>query len=374
MIVLGSPRLGFVGGVERHVFDLARGLRGRGHRVALVHGDGEAREPERFGAAFDAVEPIARARALVRGARAVYLHKLDGAPIWDALPSAVSPVVAVHDHDATCVRSHRYLPVTNEPCTRAPGLTCIAHGCVVVRCRGATPPFALRDPFALARATRATARRARLVACSEFLRGTVVAAGVAPDRVRVVHPVPPPDPTPLVAPPSEPSFAFVGQVIRGKGLDVLLEALARVPAGRLVVAGAGASLDREKARAERLGLASRVEFLGAIAPERVRDVYDRARVLVVPSRWPEPFGMIGVEAMRRGRVVVGARHGGIPEWLDEGVTGLAFRPGDARDLARAMTAAVAPSSYGALATASLAHATRDFSFDGMLDRVERTIL
>jgi glycosyltransferase involved in cell wall biosynthesis len=373
VIVLGAPGLGFQGGVERHVFDLAGGLRQRGHRVALIHGDTAGRDGSRYAQAFDAVEPVRRAGALLRGARVVYLHKLQDPALLEAVPAAAKLVLAIHDHDATCVRSHRYLPLSRTPCTRAPGLDCIAHGCVVVRRRGSLVPLTLCDPFALARATRSLAERALLVACSEFLRGTLVDAGVPPDRVQVVRPVPPEDPAPLVEVPTAPILAFVGQIVRGKGLDLLLEALPGVPGATLIVAGAGPSLAEEQQRAIRLGLQSRVSFLGSVAPDRVREIYDRARVVVVPSRWPEPFGMIGVEAMRRRRLVVAARHGGIPEWLTDGVNGVAFEPCNVADLARALRLAVNHPRYDALVAAGDARAHGEFRFEAMVDRVERVL-
>ena len=80
--------------------------------------------------------------------------------------------------------------------------------------------------------------------------------------------------------------------------------------------------------------------------------------------------MIGVEAMRRGRVVVGARHGGIPEWLDDGVTGIAFQPGDVGELASALSRALFGSSYDSLAAVAHERAHARFSFARMLDAVE----
>jgi glycosyltransferase involved in cell wall biosynthesis len=373
VIVLAGPRLGFHGGVERHVHDLAVGLRARGHRVALAHAPLVGRDPERYARAFDAVETLDRSASVLREARAVYAHKVEDEAWLDRVPKGARLTLAVHDHDLTCVRSHRYVPLTNAPCERAPGVTCAAHGCVVVRCPTARFGVAVRDPFALIQRTRNLARRAPMVACSAFLRRTMIDAGVAAERVRTLNPVPPEDTSPLVPPTGEPVVGFVGQIVRGKGLDLLIEAIARIPAAKLVVAGAGNGLDAERRRIERLGLSSRVELLGAVDPSQVRAVYDRVRVIAVPSRWPEPFGMIGVEAMRRGRVVVGARHGGIPEWLDDGVTGIAFRPGDVGELAAALSRALFGSSYEALAAAAHARAHARFSFARMLDEVENAL-
>ncbi len=370
MIVLGAPRLGFHGGVERHVFDLAAGLRARGHAVGLVHGGSEGRESERYAKGFDAVEPVRGARALVASARTVYVHKLESPELLGMVPAGARLFFAVHDHDRTCVRSHRYLPLTSAPCARPPGAACVVQGCVVVRDGAARFGLGLRDPFALARATRALSNRAHLVACSRFVLKTLLEAGVAPAHTSIVHPVPPEDAAPLVPAPSGPVLGFVGQIIRGKGLDLLLRALVLVPEARLVVAGSGGALEAEQARVRELGLTERVELLGPVPPEEVREVYDRVRVLVVPSRWPEPFGMIGVEAMRRGRVTVGAMHGGIPEWLDDGVTGVGFRPGDVADLARAVREATSDGRYATRAKAAIERGRTELSFGRMVDRVE----
>jgi glycosyltransferase involved in cell wall biosynthesis len=116
-----------------------------------------------------------------------------------------------------------------------------------------------------------------------------------------------------------------------------------------------------------------VTFLGALPPDATTAVIDRARVVVVPSRWPEPFGMVGVESMLRGRPVVAARHGGIPEWLHEGEAGVGFRPGDHADLAAAIRQALAPGSYERRASAGARLAATAFPFEAMIDAVEREL-
>jgi glycosyltransferase involved in cell wall biosynthesis len=55
--------------------------------------------------------------------------------------------------------------------------------------------------------------------------------------------------------------------------------------------------------------------------------------VVVPSLWPEPFGLVGPEAMAHGLPVIASRVGGIPEWLADGEVGFLFEPGDVQGLA-----------------------------------------
>jgi glycosyltransferase involved in cell wall biosynthesis len=104
-----------------------------------------------------------------------------------------------------------------------------------------------------------------------------------------------------------------------------------------------------------------------MVPERTWAVYDQVSVVAVPSRWPEPFGMVGIEAMRRARPVAGAAHGGIPEWLEDGAGGLLFEPGSARDLARAMEALLADRTAGERAHAQ---AEARFQHSRSVDAVE----
>lgn len=355
------------------MYDLATGLRRRGWRVVLVHGPGRGAEPERFRAAFDAVSPMGQEARLLRGVEVIYTHK-EGALEWlRAVGRGRRVCIAVHDHDMTCVRSHRYLPLTHEPCGVRPGLACVANGCVLVRDRGSKVGVGLRNPLRLLRNTRQMAGQAVLVAGSAYLRMTLVQAGVPAVRTMVIHPVPPDDTRPVTRPPVEPVVAFVGQLIRGKGLDVLIRAVARQPGVQLLVAGDGSGRAEAEALARKLDVQRRVEFLGALRPEEVSAVYDQARLLVVPSRWPEPFGMVGVEAMRRGRPVVGAWHGGIPEWLDDGETGMGFRPGDVEDLEHAMQTVLYGAEYEAMAERALASARTRFSYEAMLDRVEQVL-
>ena len=92
-----------------------------------------------------------------------------------------------------------------------------------------------------------------------------------------------------------------------------------------------------------------------------------ADVTLVPSRWPEPFGMTGLESMRCGRPVVAANHGGIPEWLGEGCGGALFTPGSPEALARAVERVLSQPDAGERARA---HVARQFGGDVAVNGVE----
>ena len=131
---------------------------------------------------------------------------------------------------------------------------------------------------------------------------------------------------------------FVGRLVSDKGADVLLEALAILAregiSARLTVVGRGPEEPRLREQARRLGLADQVELRGARTGEELAEILNRHRVLVVPSRYREPFGIVALEGIACGCLVVGSAGGGLAEAI--GPCGRTFRNGDAADLARVL--------------------------------------
>lgn len=148
---------------------------------------------------------------------------------------------------------------------------------------------------------------------------------------------------------------FLGRRSQDKGLDVLARAVAllddRHPGSiRLLVAGDDRHVPAEQRAAVRAALAPLgplVEEWGWVPRERLFDAVD---VVVVPSVWPEPFGLVAAEAMGSGVPVVVTDAGGLPEVVGPEHPWVA-RHGDAEHLAAVLTDALSPSSPGATAAA-----------------------
>jgi glycosyltransferase involved in cell wall biosynthesis len=128
---------------------------------------------------------------------------------------------------------------------------------------------------------------------------------------------------------------FAGRLVRPKGAHVLIRA-ARDLDVELVVCGEGREAPALRALARRLGIESRVAFRGWLDAQDLAGELADASVVAIPSLWPEPFGLVGIEALAAGRPVVASATGGVSDWLQDGVSGLLVRPGDARALARAL--------------------------------------
>lgn len=163
----------------------------------------------------------------------------------------------------------------------------------------------------------------RFLAVSASTAATVRAAGVPADRVEVLaNGVPDPGaPRPL---PADGAVLFAGRLTLEKGVDVLLDLWSgragvtpppvplRLAGSGVLDAAAGAVAAEQPA----------IQVLGPLSPAEVGAEIERAAVVVVPSRWPDPLPTIALEALARGRPVVATAVGGLPEIVDAEVGAL----------------------------------------------------
>lgn len=140
-----------------------------------------------------------------------------------------------------------------------------------------------------------------------------------------------------------PLIVFIGRLEWEKGAHTLIDALPRLrrrlPGLRVVIAGRGGAAEDLQRLARERRVSGMVEFTGWLPERELHALIAAADALVVPSIY-EPFGLVALEGAALGAPLVVAQTGGLAEFVQEGVTGRLFAPGDAADLARAATAAV----------------------------------
>ena len=136
-------------------------------------------------------------------------------------------------------------------------------------------------------------------------------------------------------------FASVGNLITGKQVDLTVRAFQRLVqsgrSARLIIAGDGPCGPGLRQLAQRLGLNRKIEFLGAIPPDRVAQLMRRAHALVLASA-REGRPTIVMEAMAAGVAVIASDIDGVRELIEPGRTGLLFKVGDMEALVAHMTA------------------------------------
>jgi len=168
----------------------------------------------------------------------------------------------------------------------------------------------------------------------------------------------------------------LGRVVSDKGFDTLVAAMPAIldgaPEASLVIGGDGPERAALEEQAKSLGIANRIEFRGWIAPQDVCSEMRKAAVVAVPSRWQEPFGLVGLEGAWSGRPVVATRRGGLPEIVADGQTGLLVSHNDPKALSGAILSLLNnPDTARRMGQAALARAQSLFSFDNFVDSHEK---
>jgi glycosyltransferase involved in cell wall biosynthesis len=144
-------------------------------------------------------------------------------------------------------------------------------------------------------------------------------------------------------------LVFVGRLVSDKGVDLLLDALALLAERglypRLTLVGDGPERPALAEQASRLGLAERIDFAGTQTGDELVRTLNEHRILVIPSRYDEPFGIVALEGIACGCVVVGSAGGGLKEAI--GTCGFTFRNGDTAGLANHLEPLLLDTAAGA---------------------------
>jgi len=338
-VLLVTPRWTRDGGVATHVVSSAAALAGRDIEVHVLAARLELSEripgvtlhhsPRLYDVNASPEVRIGDARSL--SPSVVHTHQFEDPDLLSFMQIGSPIVISVHGYSACTSGVHYFGP--GHECTRAHGPGCVPNLLLRGCAHGRNP---VRLPAAYARVTRGleALRRADMVVSYSSTIDRHLSANGLTRRAMV----------PLFATiPARSAgghaqrrrVVFAGRVVRTKGVDVLIRAARNVDAD-FVICGDGGRLEAMRELAGRLGVQERVRFAGWLGADDLALELAEASVVVMPSLWPEPAGLVGLEAQAAGRPVIASATGGVEDWLEDGVNGMCVRPGDARDLARAL--------------------------------------
>jgi glycosyltransferase involved in cell wall biosynthesis len=281
---------------------------------------------------------VARVHAAVRDFRPDVVQvnmfeKYLSPAIFQAL-RGVPTVTFVHYYKPICPTALKFLP-DGSLCRVPAGLVCWRSRCV-----GLAEWLRDRPRYALIRA--GLAQSDKVLACSRWMVEQLRLNGIPAEAIPL--PVPPPAPGFARLPSREPLFLYCGRLDREKGVDLLLRAFGRVlashPAARLRILGDGPRRAALEALAVDLGIIETVRFDGRVSFAEVEIALSEAWALVAPSLWPEPLGLVAIEAITRGVPAIASASGGFGETVDEGVSGHLVPNGDERALVDRLISAV----------------------------------
>ena len=219
---------------------------------------------------------------------------------------------------------------------------------------------------------------------SESLRRALVDLGCDPKKIEIQRTGIPLDDFPFrersFPKNGEWQFVQAGRLIEKKGLPVTLRAFAvlldQYPNATLTIAGEGPLLDGLQNLARELNIDAHVSFAGFVSQERLRDIYYRSHIFLHPSQIGCDGNQEGVpnsmlEAMATGLPVFATTHGGIPEAIENGVSGVLVPERDDSALAQALLSTVKdPSFLWCIARAGADSVRKRFDLDAQTQRLE----
>lgn len=316
---LGNPQSG---GAEIHLFEIFGRLAAAGHRVRLVCSGW----------------PGAAPRVTLRGVEVSRVGQRNSFALLGR--RAVRRAIRAERPDVL-VEDINKLPLFLAAGNRLPFCAIVPHLFGTTAFHEASWPVAAAV-WASERPLPRFYRRAAFHAISESTRDDLVARGVRPERVRVIHPGVDSrrfTPGPAEGRGAPPSFLYVGRLKRYKGIDLALEALAVArrtrPDLRLDVAGSGDyRLELERLAAQ-LGLSASVTFHGFVSESRKLALLRGAWANVFPSP-KEGWGITVVEAAACGTPSLASDSPGLRDSVRHGVTGFLVPHGDPEALAARM--------------------------------------
>ncbi|QSH41981.1 glycosyltransferase family 4 protein [Lentisphaerota bacterium ZTH] len=334
-ILYVSQKGGFFGGVERFIYDTAEALNNCDFAVFGMFAE-PARQFEPFCAPFRKVYSFDdRAEIMALNFDAVFIHKLSDFELLRMLNSRFRTVLYVHDHDYYCRRRHKYFPFKRKNCS-LPGNRpyCLLCSILVKENNG---KLKLNWDRNFSKVFREIRRCSRFAVMSEYMRHNLTVNGFRCEDISKIYTI---IDTPDAAVEKSckrktPVIVAVGQLIAGKGFDLLLNALNLLDFDfKAYIVGGGKDEKYLRNLCLQKGLQTRVEFTGW--QDQVAEYYREADIAVFPSRWQEPFGLTGVEAAAYGLPVVGFDVGGVSEWLRDGHNGFLVAAGDTAAMAEAI--------------------------------------
>ena len=345
------------GGSERVLFEEMRMLREAGHEVAVYARRHEKNEPAEFSELFPAPMDTERLKispqALRMAGELIYswparlglrevlerfrpdiahAHNIYGrlsTSVLDLLKkSRIPTVLTLHDLKLLCPS---YLMLNHDSiCERCKGGR--FYHAVLTKCHKDSYPasfvYAFETWFNVFFRKYDSVRY--FIAPSRFLRDKAVEYGW--DAEKIVHIPNFIDGQRLTSSTHAGGYSlFLGRLSMEKGVRTLLLALKNLPVQTyLVVAGTGP--EREALRELAAENALPATFPGHLNGKELEKVISGAKVVIIPSEWYENAPLSVLEAFSYGKPVIGARIGGIPEMIEEGVNGFLFEPGNAADL------------------------------------------
>ncbi len=343
----------FTGGCEKYIYQSVGLLAEKNIKSTLMYKVGSPKSPEflnRFEQAFPMVDLETQLEQLQPDL--IYVHSINDTEMLKRIVAfPCKKIRFFHDQRDFCLRNHKYTTIGKKPCSKKLGFDCYS-------CLGFLKPsnmpwkVGFRTLGELKASLKINRLFDRVIVGSNYMAEQLKLHDFDAEKLTVAtlfsnsvksegqavplkfHSAASANSSEASSSQAKKQLLFVGQLVTGKGLDTLLEALAKCThEAELIICGTGKMEHDYHRQSVALGIDKRVRFLGYQTSEQLREHYRRADAVVVPSRAPETFCLVGLEALLQGTPVIASNTGGMSEWLKPNVNGLEFEANSSAQLA-----------------------------------------
>lgn len=328
-VLLINETWGLTGGQEEYILQVGNGLSSRGHDVRLIFGkfSGKKEGTERAQFKTEEVAQLTARKVLetTRRFRAdvVNLQNVFEPNLVNSLNQEFPTTRFVHDHSTYCPGNSKYFFNSGKICTIATSAVCFLNA-YKEKCMTRRPLLAVKR-IGQRQTWLSALKSLPVVLCnSHYLKERLVQNGLDEEKIIVNHLFPGHSGqiSKIEGREKTAEILYVGRLFKEKGVDLLLRAVSRLRSKFLLkIVGEGWERENLIELSRQLKIGERVEFLGFKVGSDLERLYRECAFFVLPSVWPEPFGIVGLEAHLFKKPVVAFNVGGVPDWLENGVNG-----------------------------------------------------
>jgi glycosyltransferase involved in cell wall biosynthesis len=336
------------GGVEQYLHQLFIELNAKGHKNIFLYGEKHNEIINLPNVEYFNIENITHfhcnklnsklecVQEIINSLKpnVVYIHQVLNSALINFLTQKLPSIRFMHGFKMVCPEGLKTLKSVNNFCDYP-----LDYGCqrraYFYRCMPRNPFTGLALISNSKKICQIHKKHSFIIVASHFMKSVLIKNGFDKKRIKVI-------PYFTYLPKLNNNLSLnnpkkiltLGRIVQAKGFYQLIDAFSFLDGNiQLDIVGDGPETLEIKKVVRQRGLTSKVNFYGWLNHKKLSDLYVESSVVVVPSIWPEPFGIVGIEAMAYGRPVVAFDSGGISEWLIDGHTGFLIRAGDNQELA-----------------------------------------
>jgi len=355
-IVWVNDHADFTGGCETYIYQTVSMFNEMGVQSTLLYDINAPISPD-FTDIFCGCFPMVDINIQTEELQAdlIFIHAIEDINNLKLFTKLATPTIRFfHDQKPFCLREHKYTTIGHETCNQKLGMKC--YSCLgFINKSENLFGFKFKSLEEKQAALEVNQQLDQFVVGSEYMVKQLIQHGFPVEKITKATLFSPKDTkkTPVQVLKFAPSeiveqaatidhqILFVGQLVRGKGLDTLLDAMTNVsPEISLVICGKGSMEQDYKVQAKQNGLNSRVHFMGQLPAEQISHYYRTSAAVVIPARAPETFCLVGLEALKSGVPVIATNVGGMGEWLKPNINSLSFEVNNPKQLALRINALV----------------------------------